>query len=651
MNNKPPSPTRPGRPTRLIAGLGAALLLVSVLSFTAQAGDLFTPAEQAAFDRALNLMNLTASDPGFAKDHGEPRLVLPWIRAALQDPALVRQKAAGLWSAVEDASGATLWESAGDVLELTNPAGDDPSVPHARDDWPGLDPHCAEALSSFMAEARRAHGMLEKAVVHLTEEERGYLAASALGGVFNAEDEEATRDALLELGVGQQALELVMAETRDLDAAPALDRLVAAAGHLERGALLEAGRIFQRAVQQLAEEARGLTNWPSATVSVTTSLGPVIVAAPGDALFDGPALLILTPDGCTTYAGAAGVANGLQGQFLSAIIDLAGDDTYRGETLLGPGSAVLGVSVVVDGGGDDHWHAAYAGQAAALYGVAWVDELGGDDVYRARGLAQGASVLGLAVLQDHAGNDLYEVGLQGQAFASLPGCAVLIDRAGCDRYLAGGREPDHERNPDRYLSLAQGFAIGLRPAVGGGVALLADLSGNDTYVADVYGQGVSYYYAAGFLMDGGGQDQYSVYHYGQGAGIHLSHGLLLDREGNDVYQGGILVQGAAHDFATGLLLDRAGRDTYVAGQNAQGHGMNNSFACLLDGAGDDVYAGRDTGSTQGVGNSGGERGYGSLGLLLDLDGRDTYSCGAQDEVPLLRPLYGMVYDQAAEGSR
>lgn len=621
-----------------------------VLLAPVQAADLLNDREQAAFDHALDLMNVTPADPGFAKDHGEPRLVLGWIRSALQDPAALLRAGDALWDAVQEPSGTSLWVATAALLE----AGETPSVkdpaPEARDTWEGLDPQLAEALSPFMESARRANQLLEKAYAALTPEDRSYLTVSALGGVFNLEDEEATRAALLALGAGQPEIDLVLAEGRDLDATPAADRLLEKIARIDRGAVLEAGHIFQRAVRQLAERASAITNWPSGNVLLVTDLGKVRIASPGDDSYSDRALLILAPRGRNSYFGDAGVANGLKQQRLSAIIDLEGGDTYRSEGLLGPGSALFGVSVVVDAGGDDTWRSAYAGQGLGLYGVAWLDDAAGDDDYEARALAQGASVLGVGVLHDHGGNDVYDVGLQGQAFAALPGLAALIDRAGADRYFAGGRELDHERNPEHYLSLAQGFSIGARPFAGGGVALLADLAGNDTYVADVYGQGVSYYYSAGFLMDGGGHDNYSVHHYGQGSGIHLSHGLLMDLAGDDSYRGGILVQGAAHDFAVGGLLDRAGRDTYVADQNGQGHGMNNSFGWLIDGGGDDVYSSRDATSTQGVGNNGGDRDYGSLGLLLDLGGRDDYSARTSRTGALLRPLYGLLDDRAEPGA-
>ena len=137
-----------------------------------------------------------------------------------------------------------------------------------------------------------------------------------------------------------------------------------------------------------------------------------------------------------------------------------------------------------------------------------------------------------------------------------------------------------------------------------------------------------------------------MHHYGQGSGIHLSSGLLWDGEGNDKYTGYILSQGNAHDYAVGMLFDKEGDDTYTADHHAQARAVNNSVAILVDTSGDDGYLARQNGECQGIGNTGGHRDYGSLALLLDLDGKDFYSCGAVDGARMQRPLYGIIYDTA-----
>ncbi len=333
-------------------------------------------------------------------------------------------------------------------------------------------------------------------------------------------------------------------------------------------------------------------------------------------------------------------------RLVSQLLDLAGDDLYLGKGLLGPGAALWGACLILDAAGDDLYRADYAGQGAGLYGCAWLEDRGGHDLYTAGALAQGAACVGLGILRDINGDDIYQVGLEGQAFAGLRALGLLIDDHGTDRYIAGGRERDHERHPEHYLSMAQGFAIGMRPHAGGGLAALVDREGNDVYQADVYGQGVSYWYAIGMLLDLDGHDTYNLREYGQGSGIHLSSGLLWDRAGHDHYTGWSLSQGCAHDYALGLLVDHAGHDVYTADHFSQGRGMNNSVGVLVDATGNDAYFGIRLDTVQGIGDPGGEREYGSLSLLLDLDGRDSYSCAATNGAPTLRPFYGVVYDLA-----
>jgi hypothetical protein len=485
----------------------------------------------------------------------------------------------------------------------------------------------------------------------LTPDQRSYLAASVLADSFGAEDREDVRTRLTEAGIAAADVERAIQESRALDPEPAATLWLDLARRIDRAALLEAGRVFQQAVRDLHAAAASVKSWPASNVMVLTDLGRVRIATRTDENFTDECLLILQPGGKNIYGGKTGAANGLGRHRLSAIVDLGGDDEYSADGLLAPGASLFGVSVILDQAGDDVYRASYMGQAAALFGATWLEDLDGDDIYKARALAQAAAVCGAACLADREGNDSYTVGYNGQAFGGVDGFGLLVDEAGQDSYVAGGVEPDHERNTERFVSLAQGFAIGLRPFAGGGVAALIDRAGNDSYVADVYGQGASYWYSAGFLLDLAGHDSYRVHHYGQGSGIHLSHGLLADFAGDDAYTGGVLAQGNAHDFAVGMLFDKAGSDTYTANEHAQGHAMNNSFAWLSDAEGNDAYFARNDEASQGIGNPGGPRDYGSLAVLLDQGGADTYSCGAVNRHALLRPLYGIILDAPASGSK
>ena len=594
--------------------------------------------------RALSRLNMDESDLGFEKDVAKPGLALEWVRHTLTHPLELPPVADRIRAAASSNSARELWALAGDLLEsvpATRPApGNDESLACSN----AVNPQLAGYLREFVDRAGDAADLFAGALRGLETNELDYAAAAFLGDLFDAEDRPETRAALRAAGVSSRTADQVLEDGRALDPEPSQKRLIDIARRLKLDQALAAGGLFHEAVARLARQVQEVKDWPGKPVALTTRLGAVIVGTPGADVYTNGALLILDPGGDDRYAGDAAVANGLKGQRLAAVLDLAGNDRYDGAGLLGQGSALFGLAVLLDLSGDDRYEAAYSGQGAALFGAAWLEDGAGSDFYKARGFAQAAGIAGLGVLRDLDGCDIYTVGLAGQAYAGVRGAGFLVDEAGDDRYLAGNVEPDWERFEDRFVSLAQGFAIGLRPFAGGGVAALVDLKGNDTYVADVYGQGVSYWYSAGFLLDAAGNDTYRVYQYGQGTGIHLSLGLLADDGGNDVYSGFALVQGSAHDYAVGMLFARAGNDVYTAESSAQGRAINNSFALLVDGAGNDAYFGARPEECQGIGHDGGPRQYGSLSILMDLGGTDSYSCGATNNGMLARPSFGIVYD-------
>jgi hypothetical protein len=266
----------------------------------------------------------------------------------------------------------------------------------------------------------------------------------------------------------------------------------------------------------------------------------------------------------------------------------------------------------------------HASCGAAILGVSVLVDEGGDDVYRCKDFGCGAGAFGVGILLDRGGNDLYHDDLYGEGFASTWGCGVLVDLAGNDVYDAGGVHSDAPLHRDRTQSLSQGFAIGMRPDASGGVGVLVDVSGNDRYLADVYGQGASYWFSLGLLIDDDGNDTYLCGHYGQGTGIHLSAGMLLDRAGQDLYytEYGVGI-GGAHDYSVGVLVDRGGDDHYCGSGGSQGGALTNSVALLVDDGGDDGYTAVRRGSSHG--SAAPARDTGGIGLLLDAGGADVYS--------------------------
>jgi hypothetical protein len=604
------------------------LVLCSFLAASASAENLnpvLGTNEEAHLKAALQCMKMTETDLGFQKDHGKPQIVLQRVRDLLAAPLGLPTMADDILATVLPNCPPAVWLETAKLLEVKMP---DASTESG-----------TNGLSTFLVEAHRAEQLLSKALGTLTDGERRYVAAALFAGTFNAEDKPGVRADLLSVGISSQEIDRAISEGLEIDPEPSSTNFLAVLRRVDFAALLEGGRVFQQAVYELRDSTKGM-EWPS----TPTRAGGVLIGTTGDDVYTNAELLILDPGGDDTYSGDAGSANGLLGRGLAAIVDLGGDDRYVGDRVVGPGAALFGAAVLLDCEGDDLYRAKYIGQASAFFGVGWLEDRAGDDVYRAQAHSQAAGYAGFACLRDDAGNDLYDVGFSGQAYAGVMGVGLLVDEKGNDRYLAGGVEHDYERNDDRYISLAQGFAIGMRPYAGGGVAALVDLAGNDSYVADVFAQGVSYWYSVGMLLDVAGDDTYTVYQYGQGSGIHLSLGLLADGGGKDLYTGYILTQGNAHDYGVGMMFEQGGDDTYTADHHSQGRALNNALAILVDSAGDDGYFGRQSDQCQGVGNDAGEREYGSLAVLMDLAGKDVYSCGATNGCRMLRPDFGIIYD-------
>ncbi|MCC6464365.1 MAG: peptidylprolyl isomerase [Planctomycetes bacterium] len=372
--------------------------------------------------------------------------------------------------------------------------------------------------------------------------------------------------------------------------------------------------------------------------------GRFVIGGTGPNTYEGDDFIgIIDLGGDDLYRGRVACGLGLEGRSaLSFVLDLSGNDRYEGSDFT-QGFGFLGVGILHDlGGGNDTYQARYAAQGCGLCGVGELYDDGGDDLYVADSGAQGAAAFGYGRLADAAGNDIYRGARYVQAFAQVKGIGVLADGAGNDLYFAGAKYLHQPLWNDRYQSLSQGFAIGNRyEGTGGGVALLLDEGdGNDVYQSDIYGQGSSYWFSLGLLVDRGGNDTYTSGQYCQGAGIHLSAAALMDLKGNDTYSMGVgLGQGAAHDWAVGWLIDRAGNDFFQG--NGQGMGLNFSVGILLDCAGDDSHCTNNEGSI-------GKGSNHDISLLLDLGGTDSYGPkDTKDGSFTRRDRCGLVYDVPA----
>jgi hypothetical protein len=354
-----------------------------------------------------------------------------------------------------------------------------------------------------------------------------------------------------------------------------------------------------------------------------TDWGKVLVGGTGDNVYHDDCCIIIDPGGNDRYMNRAGGAVGFLSKPFSVVIDVKGDDCYFSDKLFSQGAALFGTGVLIDCAGDDVYRARHYAQGAAIFGTGMLWDRDGTDNYTAGFFAQGASDFGNGLLVDERGNDSYRCFCFGQGFASTWSYGKLADYAGNDVYTAGGKYLHVPLLPHEYRSFSHGFAMGRRPDAAGGVAFLYDKSGNDFYDGEVFCEGTSYWYSLGMLWDGSGYDHYNAAQYSQGAGIHLSVGVLIDEEGCDSYSSRLgPCQGQGHDFSVGMLLDRKGDDYYFC-SGGQGIGLTNSAAVFIDEDGNDLYMTTD--SLLGQGSSNAARGFGGIGLFIDLAGTDKYS--------------------------
>ena len=351
-------------------------------------------------------------------------------------------------------------------------------------------------------------------------------------------------------------------------------------------------------------ERGAFVRFPEAALRFDSPVGTVSIGTRGDDVHGPDAAIIIDPGGNDSYERAPAVSGAI-----SVIIDLGGDDRYHGVDL-----AVQGLSAIVDFSGNDRYTMSGPGLGAAILGASLIADFAGDDAYEATRFAEGAAAYGVGAIIDLAGNDGYRVRNSGQGYAMARGLGLLWDRGGDDSYAAaGGARDAFDRGGG--ISMAQGAAQGLRTSLGGGVGMLRDDAGNDAYEAEMFAQGVGYYYGVGVLWDRAGDDRYRAVRYAQGNGVHEAVGLLRDESGDDGYVLTFGVgQGMGLDLAVGILFDAAGNDRYDAQVLAQGAATANGVGMVIDSGGADAWT--MGGDPRSWGRAEWARGLPSLGVLL-----------------------------------
>jgi len=350
--------------------------------------------------------------------------------------------------------------------------------------------------------------------------------------------------------------------------------------------------------------------------------------------YKGPVLLIIDVGGDDKYVNAG--ANADRQHPISICIDLAGGDNYLAPAdAVGTfGAGLLGVGILWDESGADRYEGQARSQGAGEFGVGVLVDRAGNDSYTSVQSSQGSATAGYGLLIDGAGDDRYESYRYSQAFAGPNATAALVDMAGVDRYIANDeniRFPSAQSD-EHNTSMSQGAASGWRAdftdgqSVNGGVAVLFDAAGDDSYTCGVFGQGVGYWYGAGILIDLDGNDRYRGHWYVQGASAHFAAGLLFDRGGDDDYVANQnMALGAGHDVGIGVLIEEAGNDEYQVPTLSLGASNAAGVGVFIDKAGDDKYRTPDRECLGWVNPNEAYRAlFRSYGLFFDLAGKDLY---------------------------
>ncbi len=478
-----------------------------------------------------------------------------------------------------------------------------------------------QAVKTILAGFEVGNRYLQQAIANIPERELNILLAEA-PNFWGDEDDtiEGSLRGILhrELGKNYDTSQEVKSET-----------LLAYARKIDRKALAMSGLAVviatERALHILSGAGASKTGVPAdgkILLDGETKWGRVIIGDAGDNIYRDEAALIIDPGGNDRYCNRAGGTIGVLNNPFAVVLDLDGNDVYSSERIFAQGSALFGCGVLIDCNGDDVYRSRHYAQGSAIFGTGVLWDHSGRDIYDAGFFVQGAGHYGAGVLIDNKGNDSYRSFCYCQGMGGTWGYGLLADYEGNDVYYAGGRYLHEPLLPREFRSFAQGFAIGVRPDAGGGVGFLFDRKGNDFYNAEVYAQGTSYWYSLGMLWDSEGFDHYSAQQYSQGAGIHLSVGALVDVEGNDSYFSRLgPSQGEGHDLSVGVLVDRAGDDGYFA-SGGQGIGLTNSVGIFIDQDGNDWYMTTESLISQGSANW--ARGFGGVGIFLDLAGKDNY---------------------------
>lgn len=312
---------------------------------------------------------------------------------------------------------------------------------------------------------------------------------------------------------------------------------------------------------------------------------PFVFAGKGDDIHnERGAMLTVDIGGNDRYIGRHGAGIG----YSSVMIDVDGSDTYDvPDASLGAG--ILGVGLAYDLGGNDTCRAKSLAFGAGVAGVGCWYKTGGDDDYRGSSLVQGFGYYGIGLCTDTSGDDTFTAESFAQGSARSNGVGWLTSLNGNNTYRTTAQE-----------SYSQGSSSGFygwAPNAPGGIGMLTDLGGIDSYQAGGYSQAAGFGRACGSLFDANGDDLYLGGNWSIASSSREGGAFLFDSLGDDRYAGVSAACCCAIERSVSVLVDNAGSDLYSAGRSFIAASLQMGYSLLFDGGGIDIYSPR-LGSSQ-----------------------------------------------------
>jgi hypothetical protein len=561
---------------------------------------------------------------------------LPVIRKGLTEPwlGLMRLEEHGLAVAAASSTPALLLDRLS--AAIGKPAGALPALKPAR--LLSLEDHVAHAITVL----DRARDLFDKSTQGLKPEHRKFLFDWAVRVAGHLGPQAPVNDKTRPMLKGDRTFISLVAQQVDwvqfVGAAQALLTL-------QEPAFLDSLRAALQKTPPLQEEVPGVTG--QLLFKRETKHGLVLIGGGQKNTYDlkKPVALLIDLAGDDVYRGK--VASPFDADHpLAVVLDLAGDDLYEGEEC-GVATGRMGVGLLVDVSGKDVYKLATGSGGVGLAGIGMLLDHAGDDLYEGSRRTQGSAIAGIGLLLDRAGNDRYTAHGFSLGFGGPLGVGAVIDLDGDDVYQCGSKygsgynksdAPGAKPGDASYQYDSFGLAMGMGRRVfpphpdaadfnlAGGLGLVIDLRGKDRYESSNFSQACGYFFGVGLKMDLAGDDEHIGARYGLAAGAHFGMGLLADYAGNDRHTatGPVYTGACAWDHSVFMVLDAEGDDVYdFKRSSGPCRGDIGSWSVFADLRGKDRYL-----TPSGLARTSG----GGLAIFLDAGGdADDYREVPKDE--------------------